>query len=323
MSRNSVIGDLFAEAQLHYGLFTRAQAASLGIDAKRLVRMGASGLIERHAESVFRVAAVPSSWEQRALAAVWIGGRHCYVTANTAARLWGTTDRRATQDDTIHLLVEASRRKIRVPNAVVHSTTKLLPQDTCVVRAIPSTDPIRTWLMQAAMVPEHAVEQLLDEAEREGRLVRSELVERLKLLRVQGRDGTGVAARILESREIASSLPASVLERRFVRLLKRYQLPMGVGQYQIRRADGRQAFIDYAWPDLACGAELDGHAYHATRAERRADNVRQREVQNAGFELIRFTWEEVTKSPEIVAGAVRKMLLRRESEVLRYSQGHS
>ena len=303
------IAGLFEAAKRQHGLFRRADAYSSGVTWKRVATLVRNGVVDAVAPSVFRVCGSPETWDQRTLAAVWAGGAECWAAAQTAAVL----DRFdiATFDGPIDVMVTETGRGYRRASVRVHATSLLLPEDICVVRGIPCLDPIRTWLSLAASMPLHRLEEILDAAERDALIRRDELLRRLALLQVSGRNGTGVADRLLRDRAPTGTTPTNAFERQFFRLLERASLGNGVCQYQIRRGDGRTALIDYAWPDLQCGVELDGHVAHATRAQRRSDNERQRSLQDVGFELIRFSWEEVKDSPETVTAGVRSMLARR------------
>lgn len=56
--------------------------------------------------------------------------------------------------------------------------------------------------------------------------------------------------------------------------------------------------------------ECDGFAYHSGRREYREDRRRDRVLSARGYVVLRFTWEEIMRDPEIVAVAVRSVLDR-------------
>lgn len=68
------------------------------------------------------------------------------------------------------------------------------------------------------------------------------------------------------------------------------------------------------WVDLLVEdrivAELDGFAYHAGRAEYRNDRRRDRELAARGYVVLRFTWEDVMRDPDVIVRAVRAVLTR-------------
>ncbi len=309
MSEPGAVAAVLAGAKHHHGLIRRGEAYAGGLSSKVLRSLTRNGVVEPVAPQIMRICGAPDTWDQRVLIAVWAGGSQCWATGETAAALHSFDG--VSCADVVHVVVAEQGRGYRRTGVRVHATSVVLPEDRSFVRGIPCLDPIRTWLMLAASVPQDRLEELLDAAERDGKIRRDDLQRRLSRLQVSGRNGTGIAASLLHDREPIGSAPTNPFERRFVRLMEASELGGGVSQYQVRRGDGRMAFIDYAWPELQCGVELDGHVAHATRAQRSSDNERQRAIQDAGFELIRFTWEEFRHSPEAVAASVRTMLVRR------------
>jgi len=66
------------------------------------------------------------------------------------------------------------------------------------------------------------------------------------------------------------------------------------------------------WVDLLVEGrivvELDGFAYHSGRVEYREDRRRDRELVRQGYLVLRFTFEDVMRDPEIVVRAVLAVL---------------
>src|SRR5262245_31884615 len=108
---------------------------------------------------------------------------------------------------------------------------------------------------------------------------------------------------VLEQRPVAT--PHSVLERAFLRLLERANVPAPTCQHSVTLLNGRIVRIDAAFVELVLGFELDGHGSHATRAQRAADNKRANALRDVGWDIRRFTYEEVMREGTSVARAVR------------------
>jgi len=63
------------------------------------------------------------------------------------------------------------------------------------------------------------------------------------------------------------------------------QHPIKEGQYR----------IDFAFPPLKVGIELDGYTYHSDRETFTKDRQRQREIEAQGWRIIRFSGDELRK----------------------------
>jgi very-short-patch-repair endonuclease len=177
-----------------------------------------------------------------------------------------------------------------------------------VIDGIPVTTAERTLCMLAAVASDDRVESALDSAERDKLVVRSALIEVHADVRERGRNGVAAIGRILERRAALVAIPQSVLERRMLRLLEQHGLRLPECQVAVRMPDGTVAYIDFAYRDVGLGIEVDGNIAHATPRQRSADNVRGNALLLRDIRLIRFTYEEVTRQPEMVAATVRSHL---------------
>ena len=96
--------------------------------------------------------------------------------------------------------------------------------------------------------------------------------------------------------------------RRFVRLLENAGVPVPELQYEVALPNGRKAFLDAAYPGVRLGWELDGHGAHATRKQRSADNGRASLLADVGWDLRRFTYEQVMYDGGAVVRSVRRAI---------------
>jgi len=95
----------------------------------------------------------------------------------------------------------------------------------------------------------------------------------------------------------------SDLEREFLRLIRRHDLPLPevngkLGPYE----------IDFLWREQKIAVELDSYAYHSSRASFASDRARDRELQERGFDVLRFADTELDESPDVVVAALRARL---------------
>ena len=67
---------------------------------------------------------------------------------------------------------------------------------------------------------------------------------------------------------------------------------------------------DYLWPEYATIAEADGALKYTSpdRAIRQLD--RDARLRDAGFEVVHFTWQEITLAPEQVVATIRAAFAR-------------
>jgi hypothetical protein len=76
-------------ARKQFGVAARSQLIEVGVTSKQIDYLLRIGRLERIFQSVYRVAGVPSSWEQELLAACWAGGvRGAFASHRAATQLW-------------------------------------------------------------------------------------------------------------------------------------------------------------------------------------------------------------------------------------------
>jgi very-short-patch-repair endonuclease len=293
-------------ADAQHGVFKRSQAREIDVSDRMLQLRARRGTLERVSREVFRVAGAPVTWHQRLLAAAWSGGPECCVSHRAAAKLHGFDGFRTEIVEILH----PQRRDFRGgAGMTVHVSSALDPIDRTWFGPIPVTSAVRTLIDLGAVVSIDRLEEALDSADRSGTIDRLELIARHAAIRQSGRNGVGPLAVLLDTRASHLGTPQSVLERRMLRLLTRAGLPEPRCQARVVRADGRVAFLDFAYTDIRLGIELDGHAWHATTRQRQRDHERQNQVVTADWTILRFTFADVSRRPEHVAAVVRRALL--------------
>jgi Protein of unknown function (DUF559) len=62
------------------------------------------------------------------------------------------------------------------------------------------------------------------------------------------------------------------------------------------------ARVDFLWPEFKTVAEADGSVKYADPDRARQQLHRDAELRAAGFEVVHFSWRELTTSPEQVIG---------------------
>ena len=114
--------------------------------------------------------------------------------------------------------------------------------------------------------------------------------------------------KLLEARDPSSPVPASVFERRLLRLLRNGDLPEPVRQYAIREGDRLVGIVDFAFPDYRLAIEADGYRWHSGRARWDGDRARRNDLTLLGWRIIHITWTDLIHRPDAVIEAVDKAL---------------
>lgn len=69
--------------------------------------------------------------------------------------------------------------------------------------------------------------------------------------------------------------------------------------------------VDFYWKQYRTIAEVDGDAkYDLDPARARAQLQRDRLLRRDGYEVVHFTWDEITRQPELVAATIRQAFRR-------------
>ena len=93
------------------------------------------------------------------------------------------------------------------------------------------------------------------------------------------------------------------MEERFLRLCDEYELPRPNVNTRI---EGKE--VDFVWRDARLIVEVDGYRYHRSPSQFESDRERDVTVVLAGWQVLRFTWAQLTRRSRWVAGAVSKRL---------------
>jgi very-short-patch-repair endonuclease len=125
----------------------------------------------------------------------------------------------------------------------------------------------------------------------------------------QGRTGTGVLRKVLEERALGDAVSDSELEKRMAKLLRRAGLPAAVFHCVVRTPGGVfLAEVDFAYPEIRLAIEVDGFGVHGTPRAMAKDFVRQNGLVPYGWRVLRFTWRQVVRQPEMVARTIGEAL---------------
>ena len=129
------------------------------------------------------------------------------------------------------------------------------------------------------------------------------LARRLEELRGRGRWGAPKLDQLL-----VDAGGHTVLERRFLTLVRRAGLPRPTTQL-VHRRDGRTvARVDFCFETHGVVVEVSGQRGHSSPGERARDAQRRNELQDLGRKVYEYTFEDITVRPAWVASTLHARL---------------
>jgi hypothetical protein len=190
----------------------------------------------------------------------------------------------------------------RTRRATIHRSTDLVVDHTTVRNRIPVTNPLRTIVDLGAVLPAEQVEEAVDTGLAPPSLFSIAAIEWMRNeVTGPGRSGCGVLGKILDERALGDEVNDSLLEPRMARLLRRAGLPPAIFHYAVTTPGGVfLAEVDFAYPELRLAIEVDGFNVHSTPKRMSKDFVRQNGLVPYGWYVLRFTWRQVVREPEMV-----------------------
>ena len=252
-----------------------------------IVRRVAAGRWVRLAAGVYRIAGVPVTWKQRALAACLAGGPGAVVSHRSAAVLWGIAGFRP---GPLEITVPPGRSSRNALARVHRSTVSGVHRD-----AVPVTRPARTVIDLARVVGGDVLEEAVDDV----------LCRRLCPLD-ELRGGSSRALWAVLDAWNGDALPAGVAEMRVVRELRAAGLPQPVRQHEIHHGGAFVARVDLAYPSHRLAIELDGFRWHAGRGPFRSDRRRRNRIEAADWRLLETAPEDIGELVRAAAAIVRR-----------------
>ena len=88
-------------------------------------------------------------------------------------------------------------------------------------------------------------------------------------------------------------------------------VPAWIQQLPIRLGDGRQVRLDAAYPEALVAVELDGAAFHGSRAARERDLRRDTALAALGWVVLRFSYARLVTDPEGCRREIEAVVRRR------------
>jgi hypothetical protein len=230
--------------------------------------------------------------EGRFLAAVFSCGPGAVLSHESAAVLWGLRRPRGPRIDvTIPTRGGRSRRGV----LITHRST-LDPEEVTVKDGVPVTSAGRTVLDLADVLRRRPLERVLDEAFYLG-------LDLEGLTPRRGRRGFGLLTAVLAEHEAGSTWTRSVLEERMLALCRRGGVPPPVVNGEVEGFE-----VDFHWPGQRLAVETDGWSAHRSRGAFERDRLKDAQLVEAGWRVVRITRARLAREPRAVATQLARLL---------------
>jgi len=288
-------------AAAQHGAVSVKQLRGAGLTARAQKTAVAAGWLLHVAPNVVVAAGSPDTWYRRLWSGLLALDGKGWVSHEAAAALHGL-DRALT--DAVEFTVRRGSRKLTC-SATVHTTKQLGPLDLVTINGLRSSSATRTIIdLARARIPEHRLEAAIDSAVRLGLSAPIVLERRLTELRGPGQWG----ARALDGLLVDSG-GESMLERRFLALMREAGLPRPTTQAIQRRDRRHVARVDFLFDPFAVIVEVTGRRGHSLPTERGRDAQRRNELTDLGFRVFEYTWAHVTERRAWVMSTMRQRLI--------------
>jgi very-short-patch-repair endonuclease len=272
----------------HDGVITLAQAQQAGLSRHAVNRRERSGHWRRCSPGVYFVDDRPYTEAARIRAAVW--GYGPKATASGLAAAWWHGLTRYAPD---RIEVTVPRSSNHPHRHGVRTRRRDLKRADIVERKGLRVTELSLTVVEAA-VRKGGGAQLMDSA-----LQRHVELRQLwhAHLRNKGRHGSPAARRLLQA---AADGARSEAERLLVRLLRQ----AGITGWKTNYPLGGYK-IDVAFPKQKVAIETDGWAFHNDPEAFAKDRQRQNKIALLGWQVLRFTWLDLTEYPQRVIAEIK------------------
>jgi Transcriptional regulator, AbiEi antitoxin/Protein of unknown function (DUF559) len=205
----------------------------------------------------------------------------------------------------VHLTATAAANWRGRPGVKLHATTLPASRITTFVR-LPVTTPARTVVDLARTLEFRAGVVAADSALRKRLTTKSEL--RVVLAECSRWSGIGRAREVVEFADERAESPLESIARVVFRDLGLPPPELQVWLGGTREPVGR---VDFYWKRYRTIAETDGAAKYRDDPRRVPEQLRRDQLlREDGYELVHFTWQQVTQTPQAVGASIRQAFRR-------------
>lgn len=279
-----------------WGVVSVDQLHALGLTSAALTRRVQAGRLHRLYRGVYAVGHDRLRREGRFLAAVFACGDDAVLSHLSAAVHWGLLGTEQAKVD-----VTARRGRRGVPGVRLHRSRSLDARDRTTHEGMPITTLARTLLDLAATIPGGRLERALAQAERL-RIYDHRAITDV-IARTNGHRGGTILGRATAQEP---RLTRSELEVQFLTLVRRAGLPEPLSNHELEVPDHGREDVDFYWPAHRLVVETDGWETHGTRSAFQSDRRKDAALTAAGYKVMRFTYDDVTREGATVVRRLRR-----------------
>lgn len=295
-------GEIARICQGQHGLITLEQLEDQGLTVQAIHERRLAGRLHRIHQRVYSLTPGVMTQRGKFKAATLACGPGAVLSHRTAAYLWGLVDGWSEPID-----VTAPNRRGRSPVGVAaHRDGSLRAIDRTTLHGIPCTSVARALLDFAGVAPEWEVRKAVAQAEVLGLLDRRQM--RALLRRSSRRRGVARLRSILETLHPQTRRTRGELERLFLAMCIRADLPQPEVNVWLGIPGGRPLQADFLWRDSHLIVEADGREFHDTASAFEQDRKREQRFQSAGWRVTRCTWNQVEREPRRLVATIRALL---------------
>lgn len=282
--------EVAAIADCQHALVTRSQLLALGVRRGSVDHAIAVGRLHLKYSGVYALvgpAALPPLAVEHAAVLACLENAH--LSHRSAAAVWGFT---APWTGLVDVTVVGRRSGRQRRGMRIHRIPHLEPSDRRRYEGIRITSPARTLLDLASEFSDRELERAFDEAIATRVATRAAIHQ---VLRAYPHCHGAARLRELVAPDRSPTVTRSQAEELFLEIIRKAGLPdpevnASVGRYE----------VDFCWRAQRIIVEVDGYAFHSSRAALERDHRRDAELQQLGFVVIRIGWRELTAEREKV-----------------------
>ena len=290
-------------ARLQHGAIGHHQLLQMGIDHRKAKHLVDNGVLVPVDDGHHVVLGSPNTIEQRISLATLVGSGRSIASHRTAAFLWDALG--PDHPWAIDVIMPGRSHHRSHQKIVVHS-----PRDHRNIapirrRNIRVTTATRT-LIDLAAVNESLLKIAAERMLLAGHIRKDRLVAAVAQHSARGRRGIGPIRDLLRTWPYGDKVAESVFELRMHDLLHgtvftEYETQVEIGPYR----------VDLAWLRWKVILECDGWGKVDSAEHMRKWARRDSFLQTQGWLVVHVTWAEITRSPGLVIGEVRRALTSR------------